>query len=450
MRARDRLTPGSERLGLLFPLMLLWLLFEFGRPPTPPGVPLLISGLLFLDWLLKRDKQWSRQSPWWFVLMAAVAAGIWFAPNTYAAYFNTRFMTILILGICLPLQALITSVRRLRLWIYGLLLVCVYVGAWAATHGGYGPAGSAGQDENYVAALMAMATALAYFSIFAEKRWIPRVLLATSIAIFVAAIALAQNASRGGFLALCSVALYGLARSPKKAVGLGVLAAGAVVLAAVAGPAFWKEINSTTDVKEGTGDIRLELWADGLRMWAANPVLGVGSGNFRWVLQDYQTQEQFEKFGRSLGGSIIAHSLPVECIAELGGVGAIALIVLVVATWRGLGQVRGAIPPPRAAPPDLDPELAELRCYADALRGALIAILVAGAFLSLLYYSHLWVLLAVGSAVPFVYRRTRGEDPSPRPARPVTVRRGRSGVPMPVGPNAAFVTSPRSRTEIRS
>jgi len=431
---------------MLFPLLLLWLLFEFGRPPTPPGVPLLISGLLFFDWLLKRDKQWSRQSPWWFVLLVAVSAGIWFAPNTYAAYFNTRFMTILVLGVCLPLQALITSVRRLRLWIYAFLVVSVYVGAWAATHGGYGPAGGAGQDENYVAALMAMATALAYFSIFAEKRWIPRALLATSIAIFVAAIALAQNASRGGFLALCAVGLYGLARSPKKAVGLGVLAAGAVVLFAIAGPAFWKEINSTTDVKEGTGDIRLELWADGLRMWAANPVLGVGSGNFRWVLQDYQTPEQFAKFGRSLGGSIIAHSLPVECIAELGSVGAIALIALVVATWRGLGQVRGAIPPPRAAPPDLDPELAELRCYADALRGALIAILVAGAFLSLLYYSHLWVLLAVGSAVPFVYRRTRGERPPPSPLRPVSARRGRSGVGTPIGTTAPYAAIPPSAT----
>ena len=132
--------------------------------------------------------------------------------------------------------------------------------------------------------------------------------------------------------------------------GIGVLAAGAVALFAIAGPRFWKEIDSTTDVHEGTGDVRLEIWAAGIRMWKANPFLGVGSGNFRWVIGDYQTPEQFAKFGRSLGGSIIAHSLPVECLAELGSAGAIALLVLIVATWRGLGRVILQIPGPGKAP----------------------------------------------------------------------------------------------------
>jgi len=397
------------RIGVLFGLLLVWLFFEFGRPPTPPGAPLLISAALFVDWLGKRDKQWSRQSPWWFVLLAVVAVGVVIAPNTYSAYFYTRFMAILLLGMCLPLQGLITSVRRLRLWIYTFIAVSVYVGAWATTHGGFGPGGgAAGQDENYVAALMAMAVAFAYFSIFAEKRLLPRLLLALSIVIFVAAIALAQNPSRGGFLALCAVALYCLARSPRKVLGASVLAGGAIALFAFAGPGFWKEINSTSDVHEGTGDLRLELWAAGVRMWKGNPVLGVGAGNFTWVIEKYQTPEQFEKFDRGLGGGIIAHSMLVECIAELGSAGAIAALVLIVATWRGLDKVIQQIPGPGKAPTDMDPELAQLRCYADGLRGAIVAIMVAGTFLSLLYYSHLWVLLAVGSAVPFVYRLVHG------------------------------------------
>jgi hypothetical protein len=35
----------------------------------------------------------------------------------------------------------------------------------------------------------------------------------------------------------------------------------------------------------------------------------------------------------------------------------------------------------------------------------MLAILVNGVFLSLLYFSHLWILLALGSAIPHVYRR---------------------------------------------
>jgi O-antigen ligase len=402
---------SRDRIGIPFGLALVWLLFEFGRPPTPSGIPLAISAVLFVNWLLKRDKQWSRQAPWWFVLLGVVAVGIFFATNTYSAALNLRLMTTLFLGVCLPLQALITSVRRLRLWIYAMIAVSAYVGAWAITHGGYGPSGGGGgQDENYVAALMTMSTSLAYFSIFADKRLLPRMLLAACIIIFIGAMALADNASRGGFLALCAVALYGLARSPKKGTGVGVLAIGAIALFAIASPAFWKEIDSTTDVHQGTGDIRLEIWAAGMRMWKANPVLGVGSGNFRWVIGNYQTPEQYAKFGHSLTGTIIAHSLPVECIAELGSAGGIATIVLIVATWRGLGRVIREIPGPGKALSNIEPELAQLRCYADAIRGAILAVLVAGTFLSLFYYSHLWVLLAVGSAVPFVYRRIAGLD----------------------------------------
>ena len=135
-------------------------------------------------------------------------------------------------------------------------------------------------------------------------------------------------------------------------------------------------------------------------MWEANPFFGVGAGNFRWVIADYQTPEQFEKFGRSLGGSIIAHSLPVELAAELGLAGLIATAALVWVTWRGLGKVRNAIPARSQ-----NPDLAQVRCYADAIRCAILAVLVNGVFLSLLYYPHLWLLLAVGSAVPFVHRR---------------------------------------------
>jgi O-antigen ligase len=390
---------------------------------------------MFVDWVTKKDKQWSRQSVWWFVLLAVVAVGITFAANTYAVYFNARFMGFLFLGVCLPLQALITSVRSLRLWIYSLIGISVYVGAWAAAHGGYGPAGHDGQDENYVAALMAMATALSYFSLFAEKRLIPRLLLGFSIIIFVAAIALAENASRGGFLALCAVALYGVWRSPRKLVGFSVLIAGGIALFAIAGQRFWKEIDSTADIHEGTGDIRLELWAAGVRMWQAHPLLGVGAGNYRWVVGDYQTAAQLEKFGHSLTGSIIAHSLPVECLAELGSAGVIALLVLLCCTWRDLGRVIRRIPRSGRAPPDADPELAQLRCYADALRGAILAIMVAGTFLSMLYYSHLWVLLAAGSAVPFVYRRTQGREADSEQARLPTgrsasPRRGRGRLPQ--------------------
>jgi O-antigen ligase len=312
-------------------------------------------------------------------------------------------MGILFLGICLPLQGLLTSLRHVRWWVNTFILVAFYVGAWAATHGGYGPAAGAGQDENYVAALMTMGAALAYFSFFTAKRLWFRLALGLAVCAFLAAMARANDPSRGGFLALVAVGLYCLWRSPKRMMGLCIVGAVSAGMLLFAGDRFWKEIDSTTDYSEGTGDMRLEVWKAGIRMWKANPILGVGAGNLRWEIGNYQSEAQFEKFGRSLGGSIIAHSSHVEMLAETGSLGALAMIILTWSTWRGLGKIR----PPRRRPgePPVHPDLVELGHYADAIRCAILAVLVAGTFLSLFYYSHLWVLIAAGTGLPYVHRR---------------------------------------------
>ena len=402
----------NQPLGWAFMLLLLWLCFEFGRPPHTFKIPLLISSVLFLVWLTTAEKQWTPVSNGWLALLAVMALGIPLAANTFAAVMTTRDMAVLFLCVCLPLQALVNSVRKFRVWMYTFLGISLVVGVWAATHGGYGPSGAGGgQDENYVAALMGMSIALSYFSFFAEKRRIPRLMLGGSIVVFVAAIALAQNPSRGGFLGLCAVALYCLVRSPKKLAGAGVLSVAAIALVAFAGPLFWAEIKTSTDSDTGTGDFRIEVWKIGLRMWQANPLTGVGAGNFRWVLSDYQSAEQFAKYGRDLGGSVIAHSLPVELLAELGLAGVVAVAILVWATWTKLGRLRAEGPSLNSRWADADP--ATMRCYADALRCGMVAILVNGVFLSLMYYSHLWLLIAMGSALCFGSRSaSSGQQPS--------------------------------------
>jgi hypothetical protein len=131
-------------------------------------------------------------------------------------------------------------------------------------------------------------------------------------------------------------------------------------------------------------------------------VVGVGAGGFRWVIGEYQSVDQFEKFGRSLGGSIIAHSLFVELLAELGSVGGLVLIGILWRTWKGLRLVIRA-GTGRADSPATD-EANAMRCYADAVTAAILACLVNGAFLSLLYFSHLWLFLALAGAIVLVSR----------------------------------------------
>lgn len=400
-----------EGVGLPLSLLLVWLWFEFGRPPNPMSIPLLLSIAMFGGWLLRKDKRWSRQHSLFVALLILLAVSVPMAVNTYSAYVATFGMAVTILTVCVPMPSLVTSVRKVRAWAYTFVAVSLLVAGWALFHGGLGPSGSSGgQDENYVAAMMCMAIPFAYFSIFSETRRPVKLLLILSIVVFTGAVIV--GLSRGGFVGLCAVALYCLARSPKKLVGLSVVAVIVVGVLLFAGSDYWKEMGTITDTSDETADLRIEIWKIGLRMWASNPVLGVGPGNFRWQVGDYQSAEQMEKYGRSLQGSILAHSLPVELLAELGTIGAIVVVALLWGTWRNLRRIQREIPRPRRST-DAN-GLWPLRCYADAVIGSIIGCLATGTFLSLLYFSYLWLLIALGGAITQVFHSQAGGQSVPK------------------------------------
>lgn len=397
---------------------LLWCLFDFGRPPTPPMGPLAITGVLFVWWLAQGRKQFGPSDAWWFVIVGVAGANILMASNTHAAFMGARFFAITLIGVCLPLQTVISSVRRVRVWIVGFIVIATYVGAWAATHSGFGPAGTDGHDENYVAAIVGMGMAFSYFTLLTQRRFAPRLLLLGTMVIFMAAVALAENASRGGFLAICLVGAYAIYRSPRKTVGIVVMALGAGALLLFGNEAFWEEISTSTDYSSGTADLRIEVWKIGVRMWQANPFFGVGAGNLRWRLEEFQSAEQYAKLGRSLGGSIVAHSMHVEMLAEIGGLGVLATGALVWRTWRGLGRM--LLTPAQLRRRDIPRHLLEYSHYADGIRAAILVVLVNGVFLSLLYYAHLWVLIAVGTGLIHTHRRMMRREAAARaPAHPV-------------------------------
>ena len=210
--------------------------------------------------------------------------------------------------------------------------------------------------------------------------------------------------------------LYCLARSPRKWIGVIVLAAVALGVFAFAPPAYWDEISSISDTTEGTADMRLEIWSIGIRMWRANPVFGVGGGNFRWLVGTYQSAEQLDKYGRDLGGSIIPTACGWSCWRSSESRGArgrapalahVKDLRQVVKSHRGARRHKTV----RNRRPSAD--ALALRCSADGVMGAIIACCVNGIFLSLLYYSYLWIFVMLGSAIWFVARaRTPVEAPA--------------------------------------
>jgi putative inorganic carbon (hco3(-)) transporter len=405
-RATRAVARAPRRLGFLFSLLLVYLFFEFGRPAHPLGIPMIVSVLLFAGWLASERTGRPPALPvlCFFGLVALMFLGVPLALNAHAAFWTAYGMAILLLCICIPMTRFVTSIQHVRVWLYSFVAIAAYVAVYAVTHEGFGPAGAGGaQDENYVAALMGMAVPCAYFGFQAERRRVAKAVLAASLLLFCLAIVV--SFSRGGFIGLCAVLVYCLARSRRKLIGFAVMGLMVLTLVAMAGHSYWDEMATITDVNESTADLRLEVWRIGLRMFAASPVLGVGAGNFRWAVGDYQSLDQSEKYGRSLGGSIIAHSLFVELLAELGAAGVCLVAVSLVSTYKGLKQTR------RLARGRGD--AAALRHYADAAAGSIIACLINGVFLSLLYFSHLWLFIALAVAM----RQIAVEHLPPRESR---------------------------------
>jgi hypothetical protein len=413
--ARER--PGARAgLGLPFLLLLLYPVFDYGRPPNPMGIPMVISIFLFLAWLTKSGKKWNAQIVWFLLFLAGMTLGSIGTVNYGSAYFATSSIAIVLLCICIPLIHFVDSMRKMSIFVNVLVLVFLYVGIWALFSGGNGPAGAHGaQDENYTSAMMCMAIPLAYFSIPLAKSRAVKVFYLAALLVFVAAVVI--SSSRGGFLGLLAVALYCAYYSPKRVPAIAALAAGTLIALAAAGPQYWEEMSSITDTSEATADTRLELWAIASRMFAANPVFGVGPGNFRWNVGTYQSAEQLEKFGRDLTYSILVHSTYFEILSELGAVGALLYALIVARTFRDLSRIRSGagqtVGTSRGARSD---DGQRIRFYSLAISGSMVGFLVPAAFVSFTYFSHFWLVAALGVALIEIAqisaRRTAGQAPA--------------------------------------
>ena len=433
-RAAARAMPSSAKravatkstIGFFATLIMVWIAFEYGRPPNPMYIPLVISVLLFVGWLLRRPKRWGTQLTALVLLLVVMAIDIPLAVNTYSAVWTTYGMTVLFVFILIPLVQFIDSVRRMQRLVQTLVVVALYVGGWAILHGGYGPAGAAGgQDENYVAAAMSMAFPFAFFSIFAARNVLARVFFAGTAGVML--LACVVSLSRGGALAMGAVLLYCWLTSPRRWLGVAVvvlligvislipdgLTGGGRRTAGVEAPRCWRgtwmRSRRARTRPKTTADLRLELWQIAFRMFLGHPLSGVGPGNFIWNIKEYQSAEQTEKYGREM--MAFTHSLYLELLADLGIAGSVLFLMIVYSNFRDLrlvirrfsrsGSGRRGPPAPAEGQGGGLPDADRVRvvCYAHAITASLIGLHVAAAFLPFMYQSYLWTVSTMALAL---------------------------------------------------
>jgi putative inorganic carbon (hco3(-)) transporter len=229
--------------------------------------------------------------------------------------------------------------------------------------------------------------------------------------------AIVACSSRGALVGAAAVAFVGFMRSSKRVLGLAMMLALVVAFFVFVPQASKDRLESAFHPhSDPTANDRLELWHAGMAMFAHHPLLGVGPGNFE---PEYVAEHPILEREHKLM-AIVPHSIYVETLSELGLAGFIPVLVLwilvpiVNARTRKLLRARG-------------PETVRSFEYnlSWGLDLALVGYLVSGAFITVFYYPHLWILLGLTAALhtAAVRQPTREAPTEVQRRKPKTLRR---------------------------
>jgi len=244
-------------------------------------------------------------------------------------------------------------------------------------------------DVNDIAMVLDCALPIMFFCM-RNNRGIKKIIL---IACCVLAIlTVVYTASRGGLLGLLAFAGYLVLTSQNKIryfIAVGI----AAVIFAVYAPEetkarFASMYNPQTEYDKNMGD-RKQVWSNGVSLFFDAPILGVGLGNYK--VADGSTKES--------GGWKTAHNSLLQIAVELGIVGLVLYIKLIVGTFfklRRLSKELGILDPA--------PDVLWILRGAEA---SLLVYMITAFFLSQAYNTQFYFIIALAIAAQKILANDR-------------------------------------------
>jgi len=396
----EAVQPSKRESKSPFYIVLLYILLEFGRPQDIiPGLGVLrlsmLTSLAIGFSLLFSGKVniGNIQTKCFLAILALMVIHGPFAVNNYHALLTFQVMALTFIGY-LGIICFVDSISKIRtlacLWL-GVHLLLAIIGI---IKGGVGVGGFFG-DENDVAMELNMVIPFAFFGIFSASNTFKKSTYIGLLCAYIAAVL--ATLSRGGFIGLSAVGAFCWAQSSRKFLS-AILVFLLVAFILVAAPEkYWKEIGSITSdqtMEQGTGGERLYTWGISWEMFLANPIMGVGQGNFQWVFPDYEQGRTFNT--KSLGGRA-AHSAYFTLLPELGLIGTSLFLGMLYFTRRDLKFVYKLcrLDNGKAGKGEQkSDELKKVYFLARAMECSFVGYLVSSIFVSTLYYPSCWIMMA--------------------------------------------------------
>ncbi len=274
----------------------------------------------------------------WFVLLYLVASVSYFTqalPRTswavspflsYSSFLLLAFITL----------ALVDSLERLRSALLAMVgsggLASLYVlREWQKYHNvypGFRPGWVVG-DANFFSVSAMMCVPVAFCLIFQRRSVYERLFCLGCLLLTVAAVIVA--ASRGGFLGLVAAFLFIVWRSPRRARNLALACALLLPLSLLTPASPVERLLRPSASDQEAVENRTTVWKAGLRMIQAHPLCGIGLGNFKPMIR------QYEDAGARVDS--IAHNSYIEIAAEMGLPSLLIFLGILSCSFRSLGRV---------------------------------------------------------------------------------------------------------------
>ncbi len=403
-----RLQPAPQESKIGFYLVLLAMLFEFGRPQDvlPPlkvlPIPTLIDVSILIAVLASGKATFANmQTKLWMGLLAFMALWVPFANNNFWALMTLKEMT-LYFFFYLGIVTFVNTTGKMQTLIFMWLGVHAVLGINGILHHGQGVGGWLG-DENDFGMEMNVAVPVAFFMYQASTNQRGKLLYMVLLGLFVMTVV--STSSRGAFLGLLALGTYCWLYSPRKIMSLilGICLIGLVLVAAP--QEYWDRISSITDdstMETGTAGQRMFTWGIGWEIFTANPIFGIGQGNFPWTIGEYMGGRTWQT--KSLAGRQ-AHSLYFTLLPELGLVGVVIFGSMIYLNYRDtrvsqfLPAVARNFGQRSDKPLVKDEQVVRATLFGNAILGGMIGYLTTSAFISTLYYPTFWILMGLAVAL---------------------------------------------------
>jgi putative inorganic carbon (hco3(-)) transporter len=242
---------------------------------------------------------------------------------------------------------------------------------------------------------MCVAIPIALYSIYYLK---PKYLKAGALLMLITFILpIVKGGTRGNILGLAAIAVVIWLKSSRKIL-MGLVIASLLVIYWVTAPDIVKQrfYSAVSSEKDPTASHRIELWKNGIQMLFENPYLGVGIGNFG-------ISYAWRYYGGDRRHAWVPHNIFIQVSSELGFPGLICFLLIIFFIFR-TNYLTGKLA--LRSPPDSK----MYTYYAHALDLSLVGYLVSGSFLAVLYYPHLYMIMALAVSLNQIAKNSLSPD----------------------------------------